>query len=87
MTLVYLLPTSSIVGSYAGYKSVHNYESMIKIVQELSDEDKRHLVEKVQQLVGSSGIEALTTFIGQQVNREVFLNLVKNFTQKVTSGG
>ena len=74
-------------GSYMGYRTVHSYDSMVTVLREMSDEDKQQLVEKVQQLVGSSGIEALTTFIGQQVNRELFLNLAKEFAQKVVSGG
>lgn len=53
----------------------------------MSDENKEQLVKQVQALVGSTGIEALTSFIGQQVNREIFLNLIREFAQKVVSGG
>ena len=66
---------------------MHDYDSMIEVIRGLSDEDKKKLVEKVQTLVGSSGIEALTSFIATQVNREMFINVVREFASKATSGG
>ncbi|KAI0212207.1 hypothetical protein LSAT2_002884 [Lamellibrachia satsuma] len=76
-----------IVGSVAGYMTVDSYDSMVKVLRDMSDKDKQRLVKGVQQLVGSSTLEALTAFLGQQVNREIFMHFVKEFSSQVKSGG
>jgi len=76
-----------IAGSLYGYTQVEDYDSMVNILKTLSDREKQELVEKIQALVGSSSIEALTTFIGQQVNRELFANLIRDFAKGATKGG
>lgn len=63
------------------------YSSVIDVLKNMSDEHKRQLVQKVQELVGSTSIEALTRFIGAQVSREMFATLVRDFAQNVKSGG
>ena len=40
-----------------------------------------------QELVGSNGLEALTTFVASQVNREVLINVVREFAKHATKGG
>ncbi|KAK2164984.1 hypothetical protein NP493_1389g00006 [Ridgeia piscesae] len=77
----------SIVGSVAGYMTVDSYNSMVKVLREMSDSDKKRLVKGVQELVGSSSLEALTAFLGQQVNRELFMHFVKEFSSQVNAGG
>ena len=74
-------------GSMAGYMTVDSYDSMVKVLRDMSDKDKQLLVKGVQQLVGSSTLEALTAFLGQQVNREIFMHFVKEFSSQVNSGG
>ena len=74
-------------GAAVGYATVDNYESMLKVLREMSDEDKERLVARVQELVGSSSLEALTSFIASQVNRELFATAVREFASRVKSGG
>jgi uncharacterized protein YoaH (UPF0181 family) len=59
---------------------------MIKVLKNLSDYDKQRLVEKVQELVGSSGLEALTAFVGSQVQRELLLNVIRTVLQNKDGG-
>jgi len=76
-----------LAGAVVGYATVNDYDSMIKVLRELSDADKKRLVARIQELVGSSSIEALTTFIASQVNRELFAAAVREFAAQVKSGG
>ena len=75
------------VGAAVGYATVDDYASMIKVLKEMSDENKERLVARVQELVGSTSLEALTSFIGSQVNRELFASAVREFASRVKSGG
>ena len=59
---------------------------MLTVIRNLTDAEKRELVERVQELVGTTGLEALTTFIGMQINREILLNLVKTFAENSKGG-
>jgi len=74
-------------GAVLGYATVDNYESMINVLRGMSDEDKGRLVARIQELVGSSSLEALTMFIQSQVNRELFAAAVREFASHVKSGG
>ena len=74
-------------GAAIGYATVDDYDSMLKVLRGMSDEDKKRLVERVQELVGSSSLEALTSFIASQVNRELFASAVREFASHVKSGG
>jgi hypothetical protein len=75
------------VGALLGYATVDNYDSLIKVLREMSDDDKRRLVQRVQELVGSTGIEALTNFIASQVNRDLFATVIRDFAMQVKAGG
>ncbi|XP_067657090.1 protein C19orf12 homolog [Haliotis asinina] len=75
-----------IAGSVIGYCLSDEYQSMIKVLKELTDEDKKRLVNQVQEVVGSSGIEALTRFIRQQAQREILLNVLNKFTTDLKGG-
>jgi len=74
-------------GAAIGYATVDDYDSMVKVLKEMSDEDKKLLVTRIQELVGSSSLEALTSFIASQVNRELFAAAVREFASRVKSGG
>ena len=67
--------------------TVDNYESMVTILRDMSDADKERMVSGVQELVGSSSLEALAVFLGQQVKREMFMHFVKEFASQLKSGG
>ena len=60
---------------------------MLKVLREMSEEDKERLVARVQELVGSTSLEALTSYIASQVNRELFAAAVREFASHVKSGG
>ncbi|WAR00879.1 hypothetical protein MAR_025251 [Mya arenaria] len=75
-----------IAGSLLGYMQSDEYSSMLKVLRNLTDEDKQNLVNKIQELVGSSALEALTNFIGTQVQREMLLNLIKQFLNNKGGG-
>lgn len=64
---------SIVLGSLIGYAKSDEYSSMLKVLGNLTDEDKQNLVNKVQELVGSTGIEALTHFIGGLVGDGCFI--------------
>lgn len=76
-----------VVGAVVGYSTVDNYNSMMKVLREMSDQDKERLVARVKELVGSSSVEALTSFLRSQVNRELFAAAVREFASQVKSGG
>lgn len=76
-----------VLGAVYGYMTVDPYENMIKVLRSLSKDQQQELVTRVQELVGSAGIEGLTTFVAQQVNRNIFLNVVKEFVKNASKGG
>lgn len=69
-----------------GYWQSDDYDSLLKVLYSLSDSEKAKLVQKVQELVGGTGIEALTRFIGNQAQREVLLHLIRNFSKDPQGG-
>ncbi|XP_046548486.1 uncharacterized protein LOC124258434 [Haliotis rubra] len=75
-----------LAGSVIGYCRSDEYQSMIKVLKELTDKDKKRLVSQVQEVVGSTGIETLTRFIGQQAQREILLNVLNKFTTDLKGG-
>lgn len=75
-----------IAGALFGYCTADNYDSMLTVLRNLSDADKKRLVEKVQELVGSSALEALTAFIGSQVQRELLINCIQSVLQNKGGG-
>ncbi|KAK7108988.1 protein C19orf12 homolog [Littorina saxatilis] len=74
-------------GSCIGYFYSSDYESLVAVIRNLTDDEKAKIVHKVQELVGSTSLEALTHFIGAQVQREALLNLLRQFATGVKSGG
>jgi len=76
-----------LAGGVIGYAKANDYDSMIKVLRELSDADKKRLVARIQERVGSPSKKALTTFMESQANREVFELAVREFADEVKSGG
>ncbi|GFN75704.1 hypothetical protein PoB_000221000 [Plakobranchus ocellatus] len=76
-----------IAGSLIGYRLSDDYQSLIDVMQDLSDAEKEELVKKVQELVGSSSIEALTRYIGSQAQRSALLNLLRSAVNEMSKGG
>ncbi|XP_076469717.1 uncharacterized protein LOC143300045 [Babylonia areolata] len=76
-----------LAGSMLGYRYSSDYDSLVAVIRNLTDEEKEKIVHKVQELVGSTSIEALTHFIGAQVQREALLNLLRSFADGVKLGG
>ena len=70
-----------------GYMYTETYESLLDVLKALSDHEKGELVTKVQEVVGSSSIESLIAFVGSQVNREIFINVIREFTKQSKGGG
>jgi|ERR1711971_293384 len=75
------------VGSYMGYRMSDNYQSMIEVLQDMSEAEKQELVSKVQELVGCSSTEALTRYIGSQAQRSALLELLRSAAAECTKGG
>ncbi|KAL5004859.1 hypothetical protein ScPMuIL_018315 [Solemya velum] len=77
----------TILGAVIGYVKSDDYTAMIKVLKEMSPEDKQKIVQKVQTLVGSTGIEALTKFIGTQVHREMLVSCLGDAFKEMGIGG
>ncbi|KAK6185847.1 hypothetical protein SNE40_007993 [Patella caerulea] len=75
-----------IAGSVIGYCRVDPYQSMVETLRKLNDEDKAKLVKKIQELVGSTGIEALTRFIASQAQREILVNFLRKAAEDFKGG-
>ena len=75
-----------ILGSVMGYMYTETYESLLDVLKTLSDHEKKELVEKVQETVGSSGLEALIAFVGTQVNREILMSVIREFMNNKQGG-
>ncbi|ESO82729.1 hypothetical protein LOTGIDRAFT_155746 [Lottia gigantea] len=75
-----------IVGSVVGYCRVDPYQSLVRTLKNLSKRERAELVAKVQELVGSTSIEALTRFIASQAQREVLLNLLRKLAEDFKGG-
>ncbi|XP_061192421.1 uncharacterized protein LOC133200674 [Saccostrea echinata] len=76
-----------VAGSMIGYICSDEYTAMIKVLKNLNDEEKQKVVKAVQELVGTSSIEALTRFISQQVQRDMLLKLLRDFVGDIQKGG
>ena len=75
------------VSSYLGYKLSDDYASMVEVLKNLPDAEKHELVMEVQELVGSSSVEALTSFVGGQGQAQALLALLKSVTSGKSRGG
>ena len=69
-----------------GFAVGDQYQSLIKTLKGLTDEEKRRIVLKVQEVVGSTGIEALTRFVGFQAQREILLSVLQKATKEMRGG-
>uniref|UniRef100_A0A0B7ASV7 Glycine zipper domain-containing protein n=1 Tax=Arion vulgaris TaxID=1028688 RepID=A0A0B7ASV7_9EUPU len=76
-----------IAGSLVGYRMSDDYQSMIDVLQDISDEDKAELVKRVQELVGATSLEALTRFIGAQAQRSALIGLLRSAVSEFAKGG
>ncbi|KAL3866371.1 hypothetical protein ACJMK2_043674 [Sinanodonta woodiana] len=75
-----------IAGSVYGYLRSDDYQSLVTVVRALSDSEREELVRRVQELVGSKTVEALSTFIGGgPTERENFINLIREFISGVNA--
>lgn len=83
-------PIGALVGGFAGsvigYMLSDDYDSMINVLMNMSDSEKERLVQKVQELVGGTGIKELARFIGNQAQREVLLHLIRGFSKNPQGG-
>ncbi|RUS79583.1 hypothetical protein EGW08_012654 [Elysia chlorotica] len=76
-----------IAGSLIGYTRSDDYQSLIGVMEDLTEEDKQEISRKVQELVGGSSIEALTRYIGSQAQRSALLNLLRSAVSEMAKGG
>jgi len=72
-----------VVGAGIGYWMVFDYDSMVKVLREMSDEQKKKLVGKTQAMIRSSSTEAFTNFIQAQETREELVKMVVQVTSEV----
>ena len=70
-----------IAGAIIGYMLVDDYDSMITVLKNMSNSEREILVQKVQELVGGIGRDALTRFINNQSQRVDLLRLIHDFTK------
>ncbi|KAL8621021.1 hypothetical protein ACOMHN_043512 [Nucella lapillus] len=82
-----VLSPSTFFCSVLGYLFSSDYDSLVAVIRNLTDDEKEKIAHKIQELVGSTSIEALTKFIGVQVQREALLKLLRTFVAGVKSGG
>ncbi|XP_041368776.1 protein C19orf12 homolog [Gigantopelta aegis] len=75
-----------ITGAVIGYAVGDEYQSLVKTLKNLTDDEKRRIVDKVQDVVGSTGIEALTRFVGFQAQREILINILQKATKEMRGG-
>ena len=65
-------------GLLIGYLCSDEYTPMIKVLKNLNDEDKEKVVKAVQELVRSSSINALTSFIQNPVGMKQFIKVLRD---------
>lgn len=68
-----------IAGSAVGYWTVNDYDSMIKVLQNMNDADKQRFVKEVENLIGSSVPGVLLNFVQTEANRKLLLEVFKKF--------
>ncbi|XP_021345874.1 uncharacterized protein LOC110445536 [Mizuhopecten yessoensis] len=87
---VLLGPAGALVGGLAGsligYMKSDNYQALIVVMKNLSDSEKKRIVQKVQELVGSVGVEELVRFVGSQVQRDALLQLLRGALNDIKGG-
>ena len=70
-------------GLLIGYLFSDQYTPMIKVLKNLKDEDKKKVVKAVQELVRSSSINALTSFIKNPVGREQLIKVIRDVVAEI----
>lgn len=66
-------------GTAFGYFTVKDYNSLIIVLQNMSDADKRRLVKEVELLIGSSMQDVLLTFVKSEANCKQLLDVFRKF--------
>lgn len=69
-----------IAGSAVGYWTVNDYDSMIKVLQNMNDAERQRFVKEVVNVVGSSVPQVLRTFVQTEANRKLLLDVFKRFS-------
>lgn len=69
----------TLVGMAVGYFTVKDYKSLIVVLQNMSDADRRRFVAEVQQLIGSSTQDVLLAFVRSEANRKKLLDIFQKF--------
>jgi hypothetical protein len=72
----------SIGGAVYGYVTVSDYESMIVVLRGMSDENKRQLVARIKQLIGSIAVEVVTAYLNMQTNCDKLAKLLQDFLRE-----
>lgn len=76
---VFSLRSCYTTGCVIGYYRSDDYNSMMNVLRGLTEEEKQNLVNEVQDLVGSTAVEDLTTFFGSRARRGALLNCIRHF--------
>ncbi|XP_006813155.1 uncharacterized protein LOC102803710 [Saccoglossus kowalevskii] len=74
----------AVLGAAIGYWSAEDYEATITVLKNLNDEDKQELVKRVQMMVGSTGLDALTDWLKISTNHRIFIEAVRAIISKAT---
>lgn len=67
-----------ITGVILGFRWTHDYDSMINVLKNMSDSEKKRFVQKVKKLVGGIGI---VIFIQNPTQRVLLLNMIKTLSK------
>uniref|UniRef100_A0A914WXP1 Uncharacterized protein n=1 Tax=Plectus sambesii TaxID=2011161 RepID=A0A914WXP1_9BILA len=66
----------AIFGAWAGYMNADEYQSLLSVIQGLSDDEKYRLQQKIQALVGSVSIEQFVSWIQTEGHRQLLLTIL-----------
>lgn len=59
-----------------GYANADEYQSLMRVLQSLSEDEKYRLQQKIQALVGSVSIEQFVTWIQTEGHRQLLLTVL-----------
>jgi hypothetical protein len=68
------------LGTIIGYMNADDYDSLLKKVQQLSDDEKYRLQQKIQELVGGVTIELFELWFKDKIHRRLLLNILNQAT-------
>lgn len=63
-------------GAWAGYMNADDYQSLIRVLQSLSEDEKYRLQQKIQALVGSVSIEQFVHWLQTEGHRQLLMTLL-----------